>query len=80
MADVRPEIQAGDGEYVLAAWKLPVIVAAIAVPMVAGSYVGGPGLAMAIAALAASSIVVVAIRCSPKQTRAPPIPNWRHFL
>ena len=72
MADVRPQIQAGDGEYVLAAWKLPVIVAAIAVPMVAGSYIGGPGLAMAIAALAASSIVVVAIRNSPRAPIVPP--------
>src|SRR4029079_11523436 len=71
MADVRPEIQAADGEYVLAAWKLPVIVAAIAVPMVAGSYVGGPGLAMAISALAASSIVVVAFRGVPKARIGP---------
>ena len=72
MAAVRPQIHAGDGEYVLAAWKLPLIVAAIAVPMVAGSYVGGPGLAMAIAALAASSIVVIAIRRSPREPIVPP--------
>jgi len=42
----------------LAAWKLPLIVAAIAVVIVGGFYLGGPGLGMAAGALAATSIVV----------------------
>ena len=34
-------------EPALAAWKLPLIVAAIAVVIVGGFYLGGPGLGMA---------------------------------
>jgi hypothetical protein len=49
----------------LAAWKLPLIVAAIAVSIVAGFYLGGPGLGMAVGAMAATSIVVMAIRHPP---------------
>ena len=49
----------------LAAWKLPLIVAAIAVSIVAGFYIGGPGLGMAVGALAASSIIVMAVRNPP---------------
>jgi hypothetical protein len=49
----------------LAAWKLPLIVAAIAVSIVGGFYLGGPGLGMAVGALAATSIVVMAIRHPP---------------
>lgn len=50
---------------VLAAWKLPLIVAAIAVSIVGGFYLGGPGLGMAVGAMAAASIVVMAIRHPP---------------
>lgn len=49
----------------LAAWKLPSIVAAIAVSIVGGFYLGGPGLGMAVGAMAATSIVVMAIRHPP---------------
>lgn len=58
--------------YALAAWKLPLIVAGIAFSIVAGFYVGGPGLGMAVGALAASSIVVMAIRNPPKPAIVPP--------
>ena len=49
----------------LAAWKLPLIVAAIAVSIIGGFYLGGPGLGMAVGAMAATSIIVMAIRHPP---------------
>lgn len=68
-------------EPVLAAWKLPLIVAAIAVVIVGGFYLGGPGLGMAAGALAATSIVVMAVRHPP---RGPIVPaslrDFRHHL
>ncbi|HEY0317000.1 MAG TPA: hypothetical protein VGC49_01760 [Solirubrobacterales bacterium] len=71
-----------DTDVVLAAWKLPLIVAAIAVSIVAGFYLGGPGLGMAVGALAASSIVVLAVR-NPPQPPIHPAPvhdSRRHLL
>jgi hypothetical protein len=50
----------------VAPWKLPLIVIAIAVPIVAAFYVGGPGVGVAIGALAAVAIVVVAVRQRPR--------------
>jgi hypothetical protein len=55
----------GAGDTVLSAWKLPFIVAAISVSIVAGFYLGGPGLGMAVGGLAAGSIIVMAIRHPP---------------
>lgn len=52
-----------------AAWKLPLIVAAIAVSIVAAFYVGGPGLGMAGGSLVAGAIVIVAVHDPPR----PPI-------
>jgi hypothetical protein len=49
----------------LAAWKPPLIVAAIAVSIVGGFYLGGPGLGMAVGAMAATSIILMAIRHPP---------------
>jgi len=56
---------------VLAAWTLPLIVAAIAVSIVGGFYLGGPGLGMAVGALAASSIIVMAVRHPPRYPIVP---------
>jgi hypothetical protein len=50
----------------MAPWKLPLIVAAIAVPIVAGFMVGGPGVGFAVGALAAVAILVVAARQRPR--------------
>lgn len=50
---------------VVAPWKLPLVVAAIAVPIVAAFYVS-PGLGLAAGALAAVVIVVVAVRQRPR--------------
>jgi hypothetical protein len=50
----------------MAAWKLPVIVAAIAVPIVVGFWLGGGGVGVALGALAAVAIVVVAAQQRPR--------------
>jgi hypothetical protein len=57
--------------YVLAAWKLPLIVAAIAFTIVGGFYVGGPGLGLAVGALAASAVVIMAIVHPPRPAIVP---------
>jgi hypothetical protein len=49
----------------LAAWKLPLIVAAIAITIVGSFYLGGPGLGMAIGALNAGAILLIAVRNPP---------------
>lgn len=59
-------------EPALAAWKLPPIVAAIAVAIVGGFYLGGPGLGMAVGGMAAAAIVVMAIRHPPLYPIVPP--------
>lgn len=50
----------------MVAWKLPLIVAAIAVPIVAGFLIGGPAIGTALGALAAVSILVIAARQRPR--------------
>jgi hypothetical protein len=69
-------------EPTLAAWKLPPIVAAIAVSIVGGFYLGGPGLGMAVGALAAATILVMAVRKPPLQPIRPPAARdgSRHIL
>lgn len=50
----------------MAPWKLPLIVAAIAVPVVAAFLVGGPAVGFAAGALAAVAIILVAARQRPR--------------
>jgi hypothetical protein len=50
----------------MAPWKLPVIVAALAVPVVAAFALGGGGAGVAVGALAAAALVVVAARQKPR--------------
>lgn len=50
----------------MAPWKLPLVVAAIAVPIVFAFYLGGPGVGLAMGALVAVAIVVVAARQRPR--------------
>ncbi len=57
----------------VAPWKLPLIVVAIAVPIVAAFYVGGPGMGVAAGALAAVTIVVVAVQQRPRGPIGPPV-------
>jgi hypothetical protein len=51
---------------VVAPWKLPLVVATIAVPIAVAFYVGGPGVGVAVGALVAVAIVVVAVRERPR--------------
>ncbi len=50
------------------AWTLPFLIAALALPIVAGFSVGGPGLGLAIGALAVVAVVIVAARAKPRST------------
>jgi hypothetical protein len=50
----------------VSAWKLPLVVLAIVVPVAVGFYVGGPGTGVGAAALVAVAIVVVAVRERPR--------------
>ena len=50
----------------MASWKLPLIVSAIAVPIVAAFLVVGPALGMAVGALAAFAIITIAARQKPR--------------
>lgn len=67
----------------MAPWKLPLIVAAIAVPIVAGFlvgevFIGGPGIGFAAGALVAVAILVVAARQRPRgPIGAPPVSGTR---
>jgi hypothetical protein len=56
----------------VAAWKLPLVVFAIAVPIVAAFALAGPGLGVAAGALVAVAIVVVAARQQPRGPIVPP--------
>ena len=69
-------------EPALAAWKLPPIVAAITCSIVGGFYLGGLGLGMAVGALAAATILVMAIRKPPLHPIRPPAARdqRRHIL
>jgi len=65
----------------IAAWKLPLIVKGIAVSIVGGFYLGGPGLGMAVGALAAATIIVMAVRKPPLRPIVPaPAPDLRDHL
>ena len=48
-------------------WKLPLIVAAIAVPIALSFYFGGPGVGVSVGALVAVAIVVIAVRMRPRE-------------
>lgn len=50
----------------MAPWKLPLIVAAIVVPIAAAFYAGGPGVGVAVGALVAVALVVAAVRDRPR--------------
>ena len=70
-----------DQNVVLAAWTLPLIVAAIAVAIVGGFYLGGPGLGLAVGALCGASIIVVAVRAVPRgPIVSAPLTDLRHHI
>jgi hypothetical protein len=64
----------------VAPWKLPLLVAAIAVPIAAGFLVGGPGIGVTVGALVAVTIVVVAVRQRPRGAIGAGAPPGRRLL
>lgn len=69
------------GRPALTAWQLPLIVAALAVTIVGGFYLGGPGLGLAVGALAATAIVVMAVRHPPLHPIVPaPLTDFRRHV
>jgi hypothetical protein len=56
----------------IAAWKLPLIVAGIAVSIVGAFYLGGPGMGMAEGSIVAGIIVALAVRNPPLHPIVPP--------
>ncbi|MBS1887842.1 MAG: hypothetical protein JSU06_11710 [Actinobacteria bacterium] len=71
--DARAAQQTPESDlYVIAAWKLPLIIAALACSIVGGFYVGGPGLGLAVGALA---VVAVLFFASSHPPRPPIVPR-----
>ncbi len=64
----------------MAPWKLPLLVAAIAVPIVAGFLVGGPGIGVSVGALAVLVLVFVAVRQRPRGAIGAAAPPGRRLL
>jgi len=65
---------------VVAPWKLPFAVIAIAVPIALAFYAGGPGVGVAIGALVAVAIVALAVRQRPRGTIGEPAADARRRL
>ncbi|MDQ2631924.1 MAG: hypothetical protein M3Y75_13275 [Actinomycetota bacterium] len=55
----------------MTAWKLPLVVAAIAVPIAVAFLAGGPAIGVAMGALVAVAIVVFAVRQRPREPIGP---------
>jgi hypothetical protein len=66
----------------MAPWKLPLIVAAIAVPIIAGFFVGGGGVGLGLGAVAVLALIVIAVRQKPHGpiASAPAGDDRRHVL
>lgn len=66
----------------MAPWKLPLIVAAIAVPIIAGFFVGGGGVGLGLGAVAVLVLIVVAVNQKPRGpiASAPADEGGRHVL
>jgi len=64
----------------MAPWKLPLIAAAIVVPVVAGFAIAGPGLGVGIAALVAFAIVLIAVRQRPLGPLGSPAEDGRRHV
>lgn len=65
----------------MAPWKLPLVVAGVVVPVIAAFMLGGPGVGVAIGALAAVALVLVAVRQRPRGPIAPAADGGgRHVL
>ena len=65
------------------AWALPLIVAAIAVPIAAGFLTGGPAVGLAVGAVVAGAIIVTVARMKPEtqiEVAAPPDERHRSLV
>jgi hypothetical protein len=65
---------------VVAPWKLPLLVSAIAVPIAAGFLVGGPAIGVAVGALVAVLVVYIAVRARPRGAIGVGAPPGRRLL
>src|SRR5687767_5549537 len=64
---------------VIRPWMLPLIVAALAVPIIAGFAVGGPPVGLALGAIAVAVLLVVAARATyDEPIEAAPAPDSRY--
>lgn len=66
----------------MAPWKLPLVIAAIAVPIALGFYLGGPGLGLSVGALVGVGLVYMAVRERPRGAIGSPehTPGSRRLL
>jgi len=64
----------------MAPWKLPLVAAAIVVPIVAGFAIAGPGLGVGIAALVAFAIIWIAARQRPLGPIGSPADDGRRHV
>ena len=69
-----------EGPLQIPAWALPLIVLALAVPIIAGFAIGGPGVGLAVGALAAVALIVIAARARPQGPIAPPSGSGRRRI
>jgi len=64
----------------VAPWKLPLLVAAIAVPIASGFLIGGPAIGVVVGALVAVTVVFVAVRARPRGAIGAGPPPGRRLL
>ncbi|MBS1879123.1 MAG: hypothetical protein JST31_06385 [Actinobacteria bacterium] len=64
----------------MAPWKLPLLVAAIAVPIAAGFVLAGPAIGVSVGALVAVAVVVVTVRQRPRGAIGADAPPGRRLL
>jgi hypothetical protein len=67
----------------LGAWAAPLFIAAVAVPVLAGFALGGPGLGLALGALSAAAVIVMAARArfdEPIEVARAPRDRYRVLL
>lgn len=68
-------------EPALETWQPPAIVVAVSITIVGAFYVGGPGLGLAVGALAGAAIIVMAARATPRGPIVPaPLRDLRHHI
>ena len=66
----------------MTAWKIPLVICAIVLPIVAGFYIGGAGVGTAMGALEVAFLIIYAARLRPQDRiePAPAVDARRHVL